>query len=97
MHWHLIRSEWKLGDNRRFQAGDAERAAQPHGIARTPKEVADWVMQDVDRTDTFSYELRYAERLKSAEHGRDAFGTMRNGHGYVVHFSAYAAPACREH
>lgn len=50
-HWHLVRRDWNRADPDRF---DHERwcadAARPsHGIARSPAEVADWLITEALR------------------------------------------------
>lgn len=47
-HWHLVRREWGRFDPERFDSdrARADRDLTTHGVARSPQEVADWLLQE---------------------------------------------------
>jgi hypothetical protein len=50
-HWHLVRTDWDRSDRARFDGEriDAERRHPTHGIARSPHEVAAWIVAEKRR------------------------------------------------
>ncbi|OJY40315.1 MAG: hypothetical protein BGP03_00420 [Pseudonocardia sp. 73-21] len=64
-HWNLLRRDWGRNDRERFdnERRAADRHRPSHGVARSPHEVADWLIEEALRAAGESHEA--AEMLRS--------------------------------
>ncbi|MDT7705413.1 MAG: hypothetical protein QOG20_1020 [Pseudonocardiales bacterium] len=58
-HWNLLRRDWGRHDRERFdnERRAADRHRPSHGVARSPQEVADWLIEEALRAAGGSHEV----------------------------------------
>ena len=71
-HWNLVRRDWGRNDRERFdnERRAADRHRPSHGVARSPREVVDWLVEEALRAAVESHEaaaMRRSDGIDSEE------------------------------